>query len=467
MSHQMAWPTPSPMPPNFPSARSPRRSSVPSRTSSAMCACAERFRASAAACFGHAYFTLKDENAAIDAVVWKTSYARLTFKPQEGFGGHCHRPVDDLPALEQVSDRHRQYRACRRRGADGTAGGAAAQAPCRGTFCARAEAPPAYLPRVIGVITSPTGAVIRDILHRLDDRFPSHVLVWPVRVQGETCAPEVVNAIEGFNALEPGGAIPRPDLLIVAVVAVRSRTCGASTRKPWCARSPPAAFPLFLQWGTRPIRRWSTMPPTCARRRQLLPRKRLCRCARADRLCRRLGARQRQATGALPAALGIACAPRRPACPASGSGFRPASAPRPCCEQSSGLPPALGTGSARASGTGRTTAYAPSAAPPAAGVGRAAGQSGAADRSRAAQDRRSRALHLRSAGAALGCGHARLVERKRAQLAAIGPKLSPTALRAENPPWTGAVASIGDAPICGMLQGLTQRGAALAQAGSC
>ena len=67
-----------------------------------------------------------------------------------------------------------------------------------------------YLPRVIGVVTSPTGAVIRDILHRLDDRFPSHVLVWPVRVQGETCAPEVVNAIEGFNALLPGGADPAP-----------------------------------------------------------------------------------------------------------------------------------------------------------------------------------------------------------------------------------------------------------------
>ena len=73
-----------------------------------------------------------------------------------------------------------------------------------------------YLPRVIGVVTSPTGAVIRDILHRLADRFPVHVLVWPVRVQGETSAAEVAQAIRGFNALPPGGAIPRPDLLIVA-----------------------------------------------------------------------------------------------------------------------------------------------------------------------------------------------------------------------------------------------------------
>ena len=68
-----------------------------------------------------------------------------------------------------------------------------------------------FLPRIVGVVTSPTGAVIRDILHRLDDRFPSHVLVWPVRVQGDTCAPEVVNAIEGFNAFLPEGPIPRPD----------------------------------------------------------------------------------------------------------------------------------------------------------------------------------------------------------------------------------------------------------------
>src|SRR6185503_17594461 len=73
-----------------------------------------------------------------------------------------------------------------------------------------------YLPRVIGIITSPTGAVIRDILHRLGDRFPRHVLVWPVRVQGETSAAEVAAAIRGFNAIIPAGRIPRPDVLIVA-----------------------------------------------------------------------------------------------------------------------------------------------------------------------------------------------------------------------------------------------------------
>ncbi|MGL4488102.1 MAG: exodeoxyribonuclease VII large subunit, partial [Rhizobiaceae bacterium] len=73
-----------------------------------------------------------------------------------------------------------------------------------------------YMPRVIGVVTSPTGAVIRDIIHRISDRFPLHVLLWPVRVQGETCGPEVAAAVEGFNALDPALGLPRPDVIIVA-----------------------------------------------------------------------------------------------------------------------------------------------------------------------------------------------------------------------------------------------------------
>ncbi len=85
-----------------------------------------------------------------------------------------------------------------------------------GLFDEARKRPLPYLPRIIGVVTSPTGAVIRDILHRLDDRFPCHVLVWPVRVQGETCAVEVAAAIAGFNALDAGGPMPRPDLIIVA-----------------------------------------------------------------------------------------------------------------------------------------------------------------------------------------------------------------------------------------------------------
>src|SRR5690606_9983407 len=82
-----------------------------------------------------------------------------------------------------------------------------------GLFAAERKRELPYLPRTIGVITSPTGAVIRDILHRISDRFPSHVIVWPVRVQGETAAAEVTAAINGFNALRPDGPIARPDVL--------------------------------------------------------------------------------------------------------------------------------------------------------------------------------------------------------------------------------------------------------------
>ena len=165
---------------------------------------------------GHAYFTLKDENAAIDAVIWKGNWARLLFKPEEGLEVIATGRLTTFPksskyqiVIEQIEP----------------AGAGALMALleerrkkllAEGLFDkARKRALP-YLPRIIGVVTSPTGAVIRDILHRLDDRFPSHVLVWPVRVQGDTCAAEVVAAIQGFNSFRPGGRIPRPDLLIVA-----------------------------------------------------------------------------------------------------------------------------------------------------------------------------------------------------------------------------------------------------------
>ena len=165
---------------------------------------------------GHAYFTLKDENATIDAVVWKGNWARLLFKPEEGLEVIATGRLTTFPksskyqiVIEQIEpagagalmvlleERRKKLLA-------------------EGLFDKARKRVLPYLPRVIGVVTSPTGAVIRDILHRLDDRFPSHVLVWPVRVQGDTCAAEVVAAIQGFNSFRPDGPIPRPDLLIVA-----------------------------------------------------------------------------------------------------------------------------------------------------------------------------------------------------------------------------------------------------------
>lgn len=165
---------------------------------------------------GHAYFTLKDENASIDAVIWKTSYARLAFKPAEGLEVIATGRLTTFP-------RSSKYQIVIEAIEPAGAGALMAllderrrKLQAEGLFARERKRALPYLPRVIGVITSPTGAVIRDILHRLEDRFPSHVLVWPVRVQGETCAPEVINAIEGFNAMTPGGVMPRPDLLIVA-----------------------------------------------------------------------------------------------------------------------------------------------------------------------------------------------------------------------------------------------------------
>jgi exodeoxyribonuclease VII large subunit len=165
---------------------------------------------------GHAYFSLKDGTAKIDAVVWKGVLGRLRQKPKEGLevvatgkittfaGKSSYQIVIDAmePAgigawMALLEERKRQLAA-------------------EGLFEADRKRPIPFLPRVIGVVTSPTGAVIRDILHRLEDRFPRPVLVWPVRVQGEGAAEEIAAAIRGFNALAPDGAIPRPDVLIVA-----------------------------------------------------------------------------------------------------------------------------------------------------------------------------------------------------------------------------------------------------------
>jgi exodeoxyribonuclease VII large subunit len=165
---------------------------------------------------GHAYFALKDESARIDAVVWKGNYSRMRIKPEDGLevlatgrlttfpGRSTYQIVIEslepagLGALMALLEERKKKLAA------------------EGLFDeARKQLLP-YLPDVIGVVTSPTGAVIRDVLHRLADRFPRHVLVWPVRVQGDGSADEIAAAIDGFNALSALGPIPRPDLLIVA-----------------------------------------------------------------------------------------------------------------------------------------------------------------------------------------------------------------------------------------------------------
>src|SRR5450830_83244 len=165
---------------------------------------------------GHCYFALKDQSAKIEAVIWKGVHGRMRFKPQEGLeviatgklttfpGKSTYQIVIEaiepagIGALMALLEERKKKLAT------------------EGLFDeARKQLLP-WLPEVIGVVTSPTGAVIRDILHRLQDRFPRRVLVWPVKVQGEGSAEQVAAAIRGFNALPKDGRIPRPDLLIVA-----------------------------------------------------------------------------------------------------------------------------------------------------------------------------------------------------------------------------------------------------------
>ena len=165
---------------------------------------------------GHCYFALKDENAKIDAVIWKFAHARMRFKPQEGLEVIATGKLTTFPGSSKYQIVIESLE---------PAGVGALMAlmeerkkklAAEGLFDAKRKQLLPWLPEVIGVVTSPTGAVIRDILHRLQDRFPRRVLVWPVKVQGDGSAEQVAAAIRGFNALPEGGRIPRPDLLIVA-----------------------------------------------------------------------------------------------------------------------------------------------------------------------------------------------------------------------------------------------------------
>jgi exodeoxyribonuclease VII large subunit len=165
---------------------------------------------------GHLYYDVKDDRNVLACTTWKGQVSGLSVVPEEGlevvvtgrltaFGAQSkyNMNVDDVTvagqgALMALLEKRKK------------------QLAAEGLFDASRKQPLPYLPQIIGVVTSPSGAVIRDILHRLRDRFPRKVLIWPVAVQGANCAPEVTRAIEGFNRLTPGGALPRPDLIIVA-----------------------------------------------------------------------------------------------------------------------------------------------------------------------------------------------------------------------------------------------------------
>ncbi len=215
----------------FDHTNAPPRSNVPELTVSALAGAVQRnleesfgrvrVRGEIAgmkmAASGHLYADLKDENANLSIICWRSTIQRLKLKPEDGLEVICTGKITTYPKssryqmivesielagegalLKMLEDRRQRLAA-------------------EGLFAAERKKALPYLPRVIGVVTSPTGAVIRDILHRLNDRFPRHVIVWPVAVQGEGAAAQIAAAIRGFDALPAaGGAVARPDLVIVA-----------------------------------------------------------------------------------------------------------------------------------------------------------------------------------------------------------------------------------------------------------
>jgi exodeoxyribonuclease VII large subunit len=165
---------------------------------------------------GHMYFDLKDDRSVIAAISWKGQVAKMQVRPEEGMEVVATGRMTTFPGQSK-------YQLIVENVAPAGAGALLAMLEARrkslaaeGLFDVDRKRALPFLPKVIGVVTSPSGAVIRDILHRLRDRFPRHVLVWPVAVQGQACASEVAAAIRGFNAIAAGGPVPRPDLIIVA-----------------------------------------------------------------------------------------------------------------------------------------------------------------------------------------------------------------------------------------------------------
>ena len=183
---------------------------------------------------GHCYFTLKDEAACIDAVIWKGQAAGLAFRPEDGAEVIASGKLTTYPgrskyqivvsrmelagegALMALLDKRRRALAA------------------EGLFDEAKKRKLPFLPRVIGVVTSPTGAVIRDILHRLEDRCPAHVIVWPVPVQGEGCGGKGRGGDPGLCVRSRLGRTSSSS----PAAAAQSRISGRSTKRKWCGPRP-------------------------------------------------------------------------------------------------------------------------------------------------------------------------------------------------------------------------------------
>jgi exodeoxyribonuclease VII large subunit len=165
---------------------------------------------------GHVYFDLKDDKALINAVIWRGTAQRLKVKPQAGLEVVCTGKISTYAGSSRYQIIVEQVELAGLGALMAMLEERKKKLTAEGLFDAAHKKALPFLPETIGVITSPTGAVIRDIMHRLAARFPRRVLLWPVAVQGERAGAEVAAAIRGFNAIGLGHALPRPDLLIVA-----------------------------------------------------------------------------------------------------------------------------------------------------------------------------------------------------------------------------------------------------------
>lgn len=165
---------------------------------------------------GHVYLALKDDGAVIDGVMWKGGAARLAFAPEDGIEVIATGKLTTYPGRSKYQIVIETMELAGEGALMALLERLKRKLAAEGLFDQDRKIRLPFLPRVIGVVTSPTGAVIRDILHRLADRCPTQVLVWPVLVQGEGAAAQVAAAVRGFDAMRPGGPVPRPDLVIVA-----------------------------------------------------------------------------------------------------------------------------------------------------------------------------------------------------------------------------------------------------------
>jgi exodeoxyribonuclease VII large subunit len=176
---------------------------------------------------GHLYCSLKDEGARLDGVMWKGNVQRLGFRPEDGIEVIAAGKLTTYPGRSNYQIVIDRMEIAGEGALLALLAKTRARLAAEGLFDAASKRTIPFLPRVIGVVTSPTGAVIRDILHRLADRFPCHVIVWPVAVQGQGAAEQIAAAVRGFSALAHGGSIARPDVLIIA-------RGGGSIEDLWC-----------------------------------------------------------------------------------------------------------------------------------------------------------------------------------------------------------------------------------------